>query len=87
MHQARGTDLVLVLDAVETAASLETVVHGEDTDQLILLLNPTTSDLKPISLKPHQRRERKNNPRYGQFKKHRVSYVQSCAPDFHFAIV
>ena len=53
-HASGDADLALVLDAVETAASFDTIVHGEDTDLLVLLLNLTTSDLKPITLKPHQ---------------------------------
>ena len=58
-HASGDADLALVLDAIETAASFDTIVQGEDTDLLVLLLNLTTSDLKPITLKPHQRRASK----------------------------
>ena len=53
------SDLPLVLDAINTAATHETYVHGEDTDLLILLLNHTKPELKSITLKPHQRKASK----------------------------
>ena len=58
-HAAGDTDLPLILDVIDTAASFETIVHGEDTDLLILLLNLTKSDLKRITLKPHHRKASK----------------------------
>ena len=50
-HADGDADLLIVLKAIESAKTQETVLIGDDTDLLILLCYHTTFDLHPLHLK------------------------------------
>lgn len=49
-HADGDADLLIVLKAIESAKTQETVLIGDDTDLLILLCYHTTFDLHPLKL-------------------------------------
>ena len=52
-------DMPMIQEAMSSAETHETYVHGEDTDLLVLLLSLTTRDHEKITLIPHQKKASK----------------------------
>ena len=55
-HDSADADLLIVQKAVESASSMETVLVGDDTDLLVLLIHHVPLESKDISLHLNIRR-------------------------------
>ena len=64
----------MVNDALASAESTDTFVHGEDTDLLILLLGKTEARHYPITLVPHQKKTSKKKRKIWRIRDAQLAY-------------
>ena len=60
-HASGDTDLLIVQKTVESAATVDTVLIGDDTDLLILLIYHGSLDSRNLFLKPEPKKNTKNS--------------------------